>query len=111
MADRDISHISGIKTYVESDFVSLDDSTRKNLELLSNLRDNSTAYSLFESVNYTKTAMGTRLLRRRISYPLRSKREIDERLEKVQSLYRDERSAALIRDTLSSILDIEKDPR
>jgi len=108
MADRDISHISGIKTYVESDFVSLDDSTRKNLELLSNLRDNSTAYSLFESVNYTKTAMGTRLLRRRISYPLRSKREIDERLEKVQSLYRDERSAALIRDTLSSILDIER---
>lgn len=108
ISDRDISHISGIKTYVESDFVSLDDSTRKNLELLSNLRDNSTAYSLFESVNYTKTAMGTRLLRRRISYPLRSKKEIDERLEKVHSLYRDERSAALIRDTLSSILDIER---
>ncbi|UTC63620.1 DNA mismatch repair protein MutS [Treponema sp. OMZ 787] len=108
ISGRDISHISGIKIYAESDFVSLDDSTRKNLELLTNLRDNSPAYSLFESVNYTKTAMGTRLLRRRISYPLRSKKEIDKRLDKVNSLFKDGKASAVIRETLSSILDIER---
>lgn len=108
ISGRDISHISGIKIYAESDFVSLDDSTRKNLELLTNLRDNSPSYSLFESVNYTKTAMGTRLLRRRISYPLRSKKEIDKRLDKVNSLFKDGKASAIIRETLSSILDIER---
>ncbi|AIN93571.1 DNA mismatch repair protein MutS [Treponema putidum] len=108
ISGRSISHISGIKIYAESDFVSLDDSTRKNLELLSNLRDNSTSYSLFESVNYTRTAIGTRLLRRRISYPLRSKIEIDKRLDKVNSLFKDGKASAIIRDTLSSILDIER---
>lgn len=108
ISGRNLSHISGIKIYAESDSVSLDDSTRKNLELLSNLRDNSPAYSLFESVNYTKTAMGTRLLRRRISYPLRSKAEIDKRLDKVNSLYRDGKVSAIVRETLSSILDIER---
>lgn len=105
---KNLSHISGIKIYSESDYVSLDDSTRKNLELLSNLRDSTSAFSLFETVNYTKTAMGSRLLRRRISYPLRSKPEIEERLNKVNTLYRNEKTAAIVREQLSSILDIER---
>ena len=105
---RNLSHISGIKIYSESDFVSLDDSTRKNLELIYNLRDNSSAYTLFEAVNHTRTAMGSRLLRRRISYPLRSKSEIDKRLTKVNSLYRNEKTAAFVREKLSAILDIER---
>ena len=105
---KNLSHISGIKVYSESDFVSLDDSTRKNLELIYNLRDNSTAYTLFEAVDYTRTAMGSRLLRRRISYPLRSKGEIDERLMRVGSLYKDEKAAAFVREKLASVLDIER---
>ncbi|MGF7108470.1 DNA mismatch repair protein MutS [Treponema pedis] len=105
---KNIPHISGIKIYTESDFVSLDDSTRKNLELVYNLRDNTTAYTLFEAVNYTRTAMGQRLLRRRINYPLNKKSEIDKRLEKVDCLYRDQKTAAAVYGNLSSILDIER---
>ena len=52
--------------------------------------------------------MGSRLLRRRISYPLRSKSEIDKRLTKVNSLYRNEKTAAFVREKLSAILDIER---
>lgn len=105
---KTVSHISGIKIYSENDFVSLDDSTRKNLELIHNLRDNTSAYTLFETVNYTHTAMGQRLLRRYISYPLNKKNEIDKRLEKVDSLYRDQKTAAELCKNLSSILDIER---
>ncbi len=107
-AERNISHVSGIKIYSETDFVSLDDSTRKNLELIYNLRDNTSAYTLFETVNYTRTAMGQRLLRRRISYPLNTKKEIDSRLDKVDSLYRNQKTAAAVCGHLSSILDIER---
>ena len=60
-------HISGITRVLESDFVGIDHSTRKNLELTANLNDNSTNYTLFEVVNSTRTSMGTRLLGQKTS--------------------------------------------
>lgn len=109
-SEKNISHIyiSGIKIYTENDFVSIDDSTRKNLELIYNLRDNTSAYTLFETLNYTCTSMGQRLLRRYINYPLNSKEQIEQRLEKVDSLYCNQKVASIIRENLSAILDIER---
>lgn len=107
-AGNRLSHISGIKVFSETDFLSLDESTRKNLELISNLHDGSSAYTLFETVNYTRTSMGTRLLRRRLHHPLRSNTEIEKRLDKISSLIKNEKSASIIRDMLSGILDIER---
>lgn len=103
-----LSHISGIKVFSETDFLSLDESTRKNLELVSNLHDGSSAYTLLETVNYTRTSMGARLLRRRLHHPLRSSSEIEKRLDKVESLKKNPKAAAEIKDSLSGILDIER---
>ena len=59
-------HVNGIKVIEEGNFLSIDYSTRKNLELTANLNDGNTSYTLLEVVNHTKTSMGSRLLRRRL---------------------------------------------
>ena len=101
-------HISGITHVSESDFVGIDYSTRKNLELINNLNDNTTNYTLFEVVNSTKTSMGVRLLRRMIQQPIRSKYILNERLDKVASLIENPKTFSMIRSSLSSISDAER---
>lgn len=107
-AGASIAHVSGIRVYGESEFVSLDDSTRKNLELDRNLRDGGTAFTLFEVLNQTRTSMGARLLRSWINHPLTDEVEIRRRLSAVTSLYRKQKFLAKTRDILSDILDIER---
>ena len=101
-------HISSITHVSESDFVGIDYSTRKNLELINNLSDNSTSYTLFEVMNSTKTSMGTRLLRRMLQQPIRIKDILNTRLDKVTSLIENKKAFNLVRSSLSSISDIER---
>ena len=86
----------------------MDDATRKNLELLQNLHDNTDSFTLFETVNYTKTAMGTRLLRHWLYHPLRTAEEINARLDKTTLLFRNEKALAAVRNTLAAVLDIHR---
>ncbi len=103
-----IKHLAGLRLYTEHQFLSVDDSTRRNLELITNLRDGSASYTLFEVLNYTKTAPGVRLLRNWILHPLVDASQIQERLEAVDRLYRKQRQLSSVRDLLSSMLDIER---
>lgn len=103
-----IAHISSISLYGETDFVSIDDSTRKNLELVQNLRDGTPSYTLFQVLNNTKTAMGTRLLRSWIHHPLTKIQKIQERTILVDQLYRSQRLLSRVREHLSTVLDVER---
>ncbi|MEL3905849.1 MAG: DNA mismatch repair protein MutS [Treponema sp.] len=103
-----LPHITGIKIYRDCDFVMMDDSTRKNLELLHNLHDSTTAFTLFETVCHTKTAMGTRLLRHWLYHPLRTAEEIQPRLDKTETLHRKERILSTVRNILAEVLDIHR---
>ena len=103
-----LTHITGIKVYRDADFVMMDDSTRKNLELLQNLRDNSSSFTLFETICHTKTAMGTRLLRHWLYHPLRTSEEIAQRLEKTAALYHNEKLLMHIRTILAGVLDMHR---
>jgi DNA mismatch repair protein MutS len=103
-----ISHVTGIRVYGDGDFVSIDDSTRKNLELDRNLRDGSQSYTLLEVLDCAKTAMGSRLLRSWIHHPLTDSRSIAARLGRVRALYRSQKTLARARDVLSGMLDIER---
>lgn len=103
-----IAHVNGIHVYTESEFVSLDDSTRKNLELEINLRDNTPSFTLFEVLDHTRTAMGSRLLRQWIQRPLVNVSTIERRLEGVEFLYRRQKLLARLRGFLSTILDVER---
>ncbi len=107
-SDGVLTHVTNIRVYKDSQYVLLDDSSRRNLELISNLRDGSAQYTLLESVLHTKTAMGTRLLRSYFMHPSTSIKQIESRQQHVQTLFGNHSLLESLRSTLSCILDIER---
>lgn len=101
-------HISGITLYREDDFLGLDESTQRNLEITGNMRDGSSVFTLFSVLNKTRTAAGARMLRKRLLHPLRSLEAIEARLDRVESLYRKQMLLSSLRKVLSKVLDIER---
>lgn len=103
-----IPHISEIKVYSDSQFLMLDDSSRKNLEITENMRDGTSSYSLIECVNYTKTAMGGRLLRNWLLFPLTNLKQIEDRQNRIETFVTDRNLMTKVRNDLSGILDVER---
>ena len=103
-----VPHVSSIRIYHDEDFLMMDDSSRRNLEITENLRDGSFQYSLMECVNHTKTAMGSRLLRNWLLFPLTNVTQINERLDQVQAFYENQSLLDDVRESLSPVLDIER---
>lgn len=103
-----LSHIVSIKLYSDTDFLILDEASRKNLELVTNLQDAGSSYTLFEVLKQTKTALGTRLLQNDILRPLCKLEPILAKQTKVDELYKNEKLLAIVRKELSQILDIQR---
>ena len=101
-------HLSPPLPYREEDFVGIDEGSRKNLEIIRNLADSGRAYSLLSVLDATRTSPGSRLLRQWLLQPLHSIAAIEERLDAVELLYRDQRLLSSLRDSLASIRDIER---
>lgn len=101
-------HIRSINVYQDCEYVIIDDSSRRNLEILQNLRDNSSNFTLFDCVNSCKTAMGSRTLRTWLMFPLTDVNKIKERQNHVEFFYQDRNLFKKVREYLSGILDIER---
>ena len=105
---RDLSHISKISTYSLKQYMMLDSATRRNLELTQTLRDKSRQGSLLWVIDYTKTAMGGRLLRKWTEQPLIEKDEIQKRLDAVECFVEDMILSEELKEELSQIYDMER---
>ena len=103
-----IPHITTIQKYLDTDFLVMDDSSRRNLEITRNMRDSTTSYSLLECVDFTKTAMGSRLIRNWLLFPLTDAALICNRQDKITSLYTNKDLLQKVQKDLSDILDIER---
>lgn len=101
-------HVSGISVYHDSQYLMMDDSSRRNLEIICNLRDGGTEFSLIECVDHTRTAMGSRLIREWLMFPLTNADAIRAREDHVQLFVDDRGLHRRLRDTLDGILDIER---
>jgi len=84
-----LSHINKIRNYSVDEFMILDSSTQRNLELLKNIKDGSTRGSLFEVLNKTITAMGSRKLKQWLLQPLLNPDKIRRRLNAIEELNKD----------------------
>ena len=104
----ELSHFTRLYPYLTSNYMLLDSSTRRNLELCETLREKQKRGSLLWVLDKTKTAMGGRLLRNWLEQPLISKREIEKRLDAVEELYKDGVSRDEIREYLNPIYDLER---
>ncbi|HIP70198.1 MAG TPA: DNA mismatch repair protein MutS, partial [Anaerolineae bacterium] len=102
-----VGQIQRLSTYSVEGFMSLDTATRRNLELTESLAGER-AGSLLGVLDKTVTAMGARLLRDRVSRPLLSVSEINQRLDKVAAFYNDALLRADIRAALKGLPDLER---
>mgnify|MGYP003303682631 CR=1 FL=1 len=105
---NDLNHISKLKHYTTGDFMLLDVSSRRNLELTETMREKSKKGSLLSVLDKTHTAMGARLLRKWVEQPLLSADEIQKRLDGVEELYNDLFLREEIKDILRSMYDFER---
>ncbi len=101
-------HVSSINVYTDNQYVIIDDSSRRNLEISQNLRDGSTQFTLLECVNFTKTAMGSRLLREWLMFPLTELSKINSRQNHVELFTQDSSLLRTVLSELEGILDIER---
>ncbi|MDY6973386.1 MAG: DNA mismatch repair protein MutS, partial [Thermodesulfobacteriota bacterium] len=101
-------HIREIKSYRTGDFMFLDESTCSHLELLKTMRRQSVKGSLFDILDRTMTSMGSRLLKKWISYPLVSLDKIRGRLAAVACLKENPILREKIRAELKEIYDLER---
>jgi DNA mismatch repair protein MutS len=103
-----IPHVRSLAVYHDTEFVGIDESSQRNLELIRNLRDGDVHYSLLEVLDETRTAMGRRLLKRRILHPLRNLDRISARLNMVEIFYRDQGMLGRLREILGKFPDLER---
>ena len=97
-----------LELYAVDDYMILDSSTRRNLELTETLRDKEKRGSLLWVLDKTKTAMGARLLRTYIEQPLIRKDRIEERLDAIEQLNREAINREELREYLNPIYDLER---
>lgn len=103
-----LDHITGINYYMTSDYMILDISTRRNLELVETLREKERKGSLLWVLDKTKTAMGARLLRNYIEQPLLNDNTINERLDAVEELKDNLILREEVKELLNPIYDMER---
>ena len=103
-----LPHVRSITVYSDDEYVGIDEASQRNLELVRNLRDGDTRFSLLEVMDETRCAMGRRLLKRRILRPLCDIARIQSRLDTVETLYRDQGTLSQVRDLLAKTPDLER---
>ncbi|MEQ2356364.1 DNA mismatch repair protein MutS [Pseudoalteromonas piscicida] len=101
-----LPHIRAITLEKNEHAVILDAATRKNLELTLNL-SGGIENTLAQILDKSSTAMGSRLLKRRIHTPVRERKELNARLNAIASLI-EQQLCMEVYDALKHIGDIER---
>ncbi|HIQ74056.1 MAG TPA: DNA mismatch repair protein MutS [Candidatus Cottocaccamicrobium excrementipullorum] len=103
-----LDHLTTITPYQVGQYMVIDTSTRRNLELVETLREKQKRGTLLWVLDKTRTAMGARLLRSYIEQPLIHRDEILARQEAVQELNMNYISREEICEYLNPIYDLER---
>ena len=104
----DLKHMSKLTRIEISDRLILDPTALKNLEITRSLKDGSKKDTLFDVLDFTRTAMGTRMLRRWLESPLLDVIAIERRLDAVEELTKNFSLRSNLRDALREIHDFER---
>lgn len=105
---NNLSNLTSIHLYDTSEFMHLDSSTRRNLELTETMREKQKRGSLLWVLDKTKTAMGGRMLRSSVEQPLLDISEMKRRHDFVEELVRNNVSRDEIREYLQGVYDLER---
>ena len=103
---RKLQHITRILPIAQEGFVWLDRFTQRNLELFQSTHPE--GIPLISIIDHTQTAMGGRLLRRWLAFPLKEQQQIESRHEIVEAFIEQEEISQYTEQALSNIIDIER---
>ncbi|MBE6098710.1 MAG: DNA mismatch repair protein MutS [Anaerovibrio sp.] len=104
----DLSHISQLTKLDFANNLVIDTYTLRNLEITRNLRDGSKKDTLLDVLDFTDTAMGTRMLKKWLEYPLLNIGKINQRLDAVEELVKDFILRGELKEAAKSIYDFER---
>jgi DNA mismatch repair protein MutS len=103
-----LQHIRRLRPHRPDALLTLDEVTRRSLELTRTLRDNQREGSLLSVLDRTVTPMGARLLHDSVLAPLTDRAAISARLDAVEELLKDHALRRALRDHLESCADIQR---
>ncbi|MGH2575507.1 MAG: DNA mismatch repair protein MutS, partial [Ignavibacteria bacterium] len=103
-----LAHINKISYYDTNDYILLDESTKRNLEIISSMSEGSRFGTLVSILDRTETAMGARLLKNWITRPLKKLEQINKRLECVKEFFENKQLRKNLISLFKNIGDLER---
>ena len=103
-----LERLNKLNVYTDAQYMKLDITARRNLELLETMRSQEKRGSLLGVLDHTRTAMGKRLLRSWIEQPLVQIAPITRRLNAVDELVKNSLLRGDLQEMLSEIYDLER---
>ncbi|MFO0802931.1 MAG: DNA mismatch repair protein MutS [Gemmataceae bacterium] len=103
-----LAHIRHLKPHKPDALLTLDEVTRRSLELTRTLRDNQRDGSLLAMIDRTVTPMGSRQLHDNLLAPLTHIPDINDRLDAVEELLNDHALRGAIRELLDACSDLQR---
>lgn len=105
---RALNHMQPAKIIELKQHLSLDKYSKRNLELTETIMKKEKYGSLLWVLDQTETAMGARLLKKWVERPLLDRKQIEARLDVVESFQQDFMKRAELRELLDSVYDLER---
>lgn len=103
-----LGHIVEVHQETPSNYMSLDKSTMRSLELLEPLYEADGNYSLVDILDKTKTSMGARLLRSWLKRPLKNLQNITKRHDAIEKFVEHKEEIKPIRRVLGNVYDFKR---
>ncbi len=104
----DVSYVKGLNIYTDGQFMEIDPSTRRNLEICETMRTKEKKGSLLWVLDHTRTSMGARLLRKWLELPLVNTHFISRRQDAVGELKDSYMLREELAENLKNVLDVER---
>ena len=105
---RALPHLVPPKAYRIADYLVLDETTRRNLELCATQMENRRRGSLLWHLDRCQTAMGSRALHHWLLFPLRDAAAIEARLDAVQAFKQQRSFRETVQSALDGVRDVER---
>jgi DNA mismatch repair protein MutS len=103
-----LKHLNKLSVYNPSEYMVLDRSTKRNLEITFSMADGGKDGTLFAVLDKTETPMGGRLLKKWITTPLIKLEPILQRQDSVAALYSNKKIREKLKKSLANIGDVER---
>lgn len=105
---RVLVHLKPFTLYTSKDYLRLNESTIRNLEIVETIKGNRFKNNLFVVLDKCSTAMGSRYLKKSLLYPLVDLEKINNRLNIIEELHKNYLHTTDLKKQLMEIYDLER---